>query len=1071
VSPTLHGRDAELDAIVAAFESVRSGASSTFALIGEPGIGKSRLAQEVTDRATSAGFTSGWGRAWEAGGAPAYFPWRLLLEAIPPLRDARSGALGVLWGKSRAAAADPDQARFDLFDAVADALRGACSQAPLLCVLDDLHAADVPSLELAAFVTRHLRTHPILWIVTWRDVEASQVPGKDLIAAIARDARALPLRRLSLDETSRFIGELSSRGANEGADHAHALSTTLFRATSGNPLFIVETCACLAARGMSRLPHELEQLPLTEGVSTVVRARVASVSPAARRALEAASLLGREIDIERWAQAADMPEDAIRQRAVEIVGSGILLPNAGSRWTFSHDLVREAICREVPDDLARAAHRRVALALDRRIEIGERGLADARIHHGLAALGAIDASIVVDWAIAASDDARAQCAYEQALAVVERATAVLGVRFASDPRVLLARGRAYLDLGEIAPARDALYAAIDATRATGDARMRAMAVLALGSRYVLGDIHDDLVRMIDETMAALSDDDRDLRARLLARKAAALTPAERPEAVLAMGREAFGMIVDSRDEGARLDVCVGVGSAFGDFAHPCQRIPVNEQLVQSARANRDRALELRGLSRLVTDHIEAGDFRRADTLLAERDELARSLKQPRFGWTAPLFQSMRAMAEGRFDTCAAAVREAESRSLGSKDANVARCIAVHRTWLLLLADEVDALRKHEPEVLSALRSMPSVLSSVVRAALRLRAGEHAACRAEVMAIDPTLPNCATNTLATLAEAVAEVGPPELGRTLINRLAPHADTFSVWGLFALTCGLPVATALGRLEAAFGDRRRAVDYFDFGVAKTTALGACALRAWTRYAYGRAVVEHLADPEKGRALIEQAFQEATELGMGRLPQRCRDVLARPALVEPVSKAANEASPLPSWTMRREAGAWRIDHAGRSSLVPALRGMSMLAKLVENPDAEVHSLELVSGAPVSDRIAGDAGVHLDEQARNSYQRRARELTELIDDLDQRGAVERADAARSELDALRKELARAVGLGGRSRRAGAAAERARISAQRRIREAIAKIREVDAELADHLDRTVQTGIFCLYAPRRRKRL
>jgi hypothetical protein len=62
------------------------------------------------------------------------------------------------------------------------------------------------------------------------------------------------------------------------------------------------------------------------------------------------------------------------------------------------------------------------------------------------------------------------------------------------------------------------------------------------------------------------------------------------------------------------------------------------------------------------------------------------------------------------------------------------------------------------------------------------------------------------------------------------------------------------------------------------------------------------------------------------------------------------------------------------------------------------------------------------------------------------------------------------MGLGGRSRRAGAAAERARISAQRRIREAIGKIREVDAELADHLDRTVQTGIFCLYAPRRRKR-
>jgi tetratricopeptide (TPR) repeat protein len=1099
MKPTLHGRATELDAIRSSFESVRRGSSTTFALIGEPGIGKTRLADEVTEQAKRAGFASYWGRAWEAGGAPAYFPWRSLLEAMPLGAGVRPGMLDMLSGKSVAAATDPDQARFELFDAVATTLRAASGETPLLCVLDDLHAADLPSLELAAFVTRHLRSHPILWIVTWRDVEAATGPGKDVIGAIARNAHTIALRRLSADETRRLVDELAA-----GGTHGHlmgretSVDETLFRATSGNPLFILETLACVTTRGLSRLPRELDQLPLTEGVAAVVRARLSSLPPAARHAVEAASLLGRELAIDRWVDAADMPEELLRQRGKEVVASGVLVATGPSQWAFSHDLVREAISRDVPDDLARAAHRRVALALDRRVAGGERSLAGARLHHGLAALGAIDATVVLAWVIEASDDARAQCAYEQSLTIVKRAIAALGPRFANDPRLLLALGRAHLDLGEIGAARDALHSAIDMTRASGDARTRALAVLAFGSRYVLGDIHSDLVRMIDEASAALPSEDHDLRARLLARKAAALTPARRPDEVLAWARDAFRMVVDSNDEGARLDVCVGVGSAFGDFAHPRERIPVNEELVRLARTHKDRALELRGLSRLVTDHIEAGNFPRADMVLAERDELARALKQPRFGWMAPLFRSMRAMAEGGFEVCRAAVADADALGLESGDANAARCTAVHRTWLFLLQDDVHALLEHEAHVLVALRSMPTVLSSVVRASIRMRNGEQAASRQELAAIDSTLPNCAVNTMVTLAEVVADLGPPELAQTLIARLEPHADTFAIWGLFALTCGLPVATALGGLEAAFGDRERAVRHFETALERATRAGARTLRVWTRYAYGRALIQRLGDRERGRTMLEEAAEEAMTLGMSRLPARCRALIggrsapppetgstpppsrrstpptgtrsAPPPETTTETGAPSRPSPVGAWTMRPEAGAWRLERAGKSLLVPALRGMPMIARLVETPDTEVHSLELVSGVPTTSGDAGDAGEHLDEHARAAYRKRAAELVESIEEAEERGDANRADAARSELDALQRELSRAVGRGGRKRRAGAAAERARISAQRRIREAIRRIHEVDPELAGYLDRTVQTGVYCVYAPRSRKR-
>src|SRR5258708_5671218 len=409
-----------------------------------------------------------------------------------------------------------------------------------------------------AFAARHLRSSRVLWLFAWRDVEAEREPARDLIARIARDSTVLPLRRLSAHEAGELIDELAH-------DAPAGLRGTLLRATSGNPLFLVETLACLAARG-TKLPADLGQLPLAQGVAAVVRERIAPLSPAARRALEAASILGRDFELDPWAEASDMPPALLRQRAAEIVESGILAECGPLRWSFSHELVREAICRQVPEELVRAGHRRVALALDRRVQAGEPELSGERAHHGLAALGALDARVLLDWAIAASDHARAQCAYAEAFTVLERAAAALGPLARKDAALLLAIGRSRSDLRHVPAAREALLAAIEIARASGDARMCAHAVLAFGSRYVLGDIHEELVALIDDANAALSEKDRDLTARLLARKAAALTPAARPEKALAMAREALRVVADSADVRAQLDVAVAAGSAFGDFA-------------------------------------------------------------------------------------------------------------------------------------------------------------------------------------------------------------------------------------------------------------------------------------------------------------------------------------------------------------------------------------------------------------------------------------------------------------------------------------------------------------------------
>jgi hypothetical protein len=1043
VTFTLRGRARELADVESELDVARGGHARAFAFVGEPGIGKTRLVGELAARAETAGFVACWGRAWETGGAPAYWPWRGLVDALP---GAAHAALGELRGRlargasePRArAASDPDQARFELFDAVARTIRAAAAVAPLACILDDVHAADLPSLELAVFAARELRACRIAWLFTWRDAEARRPHVRDAIARLAREARVLPLAPLSAADASALADDAAVGATPE-------LRAAIVEATGGNPLFVIETLASLRLRGA--LPAELARLPLAEGVAAVVRERLALVSPAARSTLDAAALLGRELELARWCDAADAGADVVRRHADELAAAGLVVELDADRWQFGHDLVREAIARELGDDAARALHARIARALDARIAAGAVGLAGERAHHALSAR----APEAIGWAIAAAEQARAERAYEEAVAIVERAVEVGGAIAAGAGALQLELGHARGDVGDVAGSRAAFLAALAAARRAGDPALAAEAVLGLGRRYVFGDVLDELIAFIDEVVAMLPADATVLRARLLARKAAALTPPARPAETLALANDALALVADARDPRARLEVAVAVGSAFAGFAHPRACIPVDQDVVHLARQLGDRTIELRGLSRLFVDYMLCGEFVRAGALLARRDDLARELVLPRFTWNGPLLRSMRAMADGELARCRDAIDEAAALA-DARDQNAARCLAMHRFSLLVLEDRADEMRASEAATLAALHSMDHVFTGSVRALVRLRCGEVAAARAEAAAIDRALPHAGTTTLTWIAEVAAEVGARELAIATRERLQAFADTWSGWGMFALTSGPPVAAYLGLLAAALGEPF--APHFDAALDATTTAGARAHRAWVRYWYGRA--------RRDRAMLHDAAAEADALGMVGLVARCR--AAAPA----TTSRASTPSPPPStiaWTIAPHGEGWRIEHGGAAHLVADVRGMAMIARLRERADDEVHALELVSGdAAVAD--AGDAGELLDPRARAAYRARAVALADAVAAAEARGDVARAEQAQDELETLQRELARAIGKGGRARRAGAAAERARISAQRRIREAIRKIAQVDAALGVHLQRAIRTGTFCVYRSR-----
>src|SRR5207247_3326622 len=179
------GRDSELAQLLAGLEDVFSARGRLFLLVGEPGIGKSRLADELINQARVRGARILIGRCWEAGGAPAYWPWVQSLrayvrEAEPETLRAQLGAGAVdlaqilpelyelLPGLPQPASLEPEAARFRLFDATSEFLRNASETRPLVLVLDDLHAADAPSLLLLQFLARELGSSRMLVVAALR---------------------------------------------------------------------------------------------------------------------------------------------------------------------------------------------------------------------------------------------------------------------------------------------------------------------------------------------------------------------------------------------------------------------------------------------------------------------------------------------------------------------------------------------------------------------------------------------------------------------------------------------------------------------------------------------------------------------------------------------------------------------------------------------------------------------------------------------------------------------------------------------------------------------------------------
>jgi DNA-binding SARP family transcriptional activator len=790
------GRVTELAVLLGALADAEQGHGRLCLVSGEPGIGKSRLVEEVAAQARARGARVLVGRCWEAGGAPAYWPWLQALHDLLPVA-------GRLPDPPGAAGGDPDGARLRQFDATDRLLRAAAREQPIVLIIDDLHAADEPSLLLLRYLARTMAGAPLLVLAAHRDVDPLPSPQLgEALGELSREpvTRRIELDGLSRDEIGRFLAFASPGLASE------RLATALHADAGGNPLFVTEIVRLLA------LEPDHDGLVVPPSVRDVIARRVAHVSDACRRLLALASVLGREFDLDSLQRLADLDEERFSDAVDEAAQARILVAVPGSprRLRFSHVLIRDTLYDDLGAARRTRLHTRALAALEAEPEPHLAELA----HHAVAAG---DRPRAFALARRAADDALEHLAYEESARLYR--VALDNAPTAGDAELLLALGAAETRAGHTDPAREAFLAAAALARRDGDATTLARAALGYGGRlvWVRAGADPHLIRTLEEGVEAVRGRDAALSSRLMARLAGALRDEPRRSRRDAISAEAVRLARDSGDLGTLLYALDARSSAIGapDTIGDC--LALGEELCQVADRAGDREALMDGLMVRCMAKLQQGRVEEAGRDAERSAEVARDLRQPTLLWEANGVRAMLALAYGRWAEAEDAITEAHELGRGvGRPADT-----VHVMQRMMLSDFRGDLQAIEPDVRRIAAENPN--RPLFRAALayvhaRLgRTPEEPLTRlAEALPFEQEWPL----GMSLLAEAAHLTSDVAAASRLYDELTPWAElnvvdqAEGIRGSAERYLGLLAAT-LGRAEAA-------ARHFDEAVAANERMG---------------------------------------------------------------------------------------------------------------------------------------------------------------------------------------------------------------------------------------------------------
>ncbi len=1079
----LVGRQRELSILANALSSVGAGLSQ-IALVAEPGIGKSCLAQAFVDKVGADGDLAAWANCWEWGGAPPFWPWTQILKkllAVPgakaELPDAERQQLAELVPELRDTATDEhrppqpssEQARFELFQAVTSVLRRAASRCRVVIVLDDLHAADESSLRLLHFASRELYDVPLMLLGTLRN--AGTRPRRDsetnaLLDTIMAKFAEIPLSALSEADVAQLI----ERAAGE-APHP-SLVSELYQRTAGNSLFLDRMIHAMVARG-DTASLKADDLEIPDSLRSAIRSRLAPLDLQARQVLVASAVLGRPASTMELCALVSMPAPKVLQAIRVAADAGFLAfaRDSQDRYTLRHAVVREVLTKDMEPAERMAMHATIADTLSLHEEnLEEVHLVEVAYHYRQAAV--LDEELrdkAIDYTMRAGQIFMAQLAFENAAVQYQRALSLLPPREEVRFEVMLALADALVAAAKPSEARDVYAQVAHRAREANQILPFSRAAYGFAKTGEYGAHDKEKLALLQEALERTPADNHAMRSEALGRLAAELWAV--PDAIERRNELSKEALREARVSGETAIIAAALKARLNATMGPdglAERRVLSNQLSEVAREIDDTEMLLEGHRWNLNALLALGQLEEVPQAIADYAQVASSLRRPQLHYNVALRDCVLPLLRGDFETARERIDQALAAGADAGDVHAGAAWCSGRVALAFATGRFDdaeelitQLDEHAERLknLAMYQAQPLAIRLVRNMDLE---GVPALTRLDAMA-DRELPQNFI-TLATVSVS-AYVCVYRDDKALAARLLDRYRNFSEYNACVgayLTYG-SFARYLGMLAAVVGDREQAIEFYETALVVNTRIGAKPWLVWTLRELAGLLrsggAEHHA---RCKELSNQAEDLASKLKMGSSGSTL--VLKASAAVEvevETEVAAPLSHPAQVAALLREHDYWSLRYGESVHRLKHQRGFEYLVVLLSQPREELHALDIAGGQHVD----GDLGEVLDEKAMSTYRTRVDALRSTIEKARESGEGARGESAERELELLTRELASATGLGGRSRSRGSSSERARSSVTRALRRAIDSIRAAEPQLASDLDACVRTGTYCRYQP------